>query len=87
MTQEHFVYVLQSISSPGKTYIGMTTRLEERLSEHNDGSQIYSHRYAPWKRIAYFSFPARQIAAEFEKYLKTPSGKAFLKKHLLNFLQ
>jgi len=57
--------------------------LDERLAEHNSGSQIYSRRYAPWKRVTYVAFSSRRAALAFEKHLKTPSGKAFIKKHLI----
>jgi putative endonuclease len=83
MDQDCFVYVLRSLSEPTKTYVGFTTRLDERLAEHNDGSQIYSHRYAPWERVTYTAFSDRETALAFEKYLKSPSGKAFIQKHLL----
>ena len=83
MKQEYFVYILRSVSHPEKTYVGFTERLDERMREHNNGSQIYSRRYAPWKRVTYVVFSERKLALAFEKYLKTPSGKAFIKKHLV----
>ena len=83
MDQEFFVYILRSVTDPQKTYVGFTTRLEERLGEHNEQSQVYSRRYAPWERIAYVAFSQKQAALDFEKYLKSPSGKAFLSKRLL----
>jgi len=83
MGNEYFVYILRSLSSPEKTYVGFTTRLDARLDEHNEKSQIYSKRYAPWQRITYLSFSAREQALAFEKYLKSPSGKAFTQKHLI----
>ena len=32
----YYVYILQSIPSPDKTYIGFTTDLENRLKKHNE---------------------------------------------------
>lgn len=61
----------------------MTTDIHRRLEEHNAGTQTYSHRYAPWKLITHVVFSERTVACEFEQYLKTPSGKAFLLKHLV----
>ncbi len=83
MEQSYFVYILRSIPNPKKTYVGFTTRLDERLDEHNEESQIYSRRYAPWERVTYVAFSAREPALAFERHLKTPSGKAFIQKHLL----
>ena len=78
----YYVYVLRSEVEPSKTYVGFTERPSERLLEHNNGSQVYTRRYKPWRPIAYFGFPDRSTASKFEKYLKTPSGKAFLNKHI-----
>ncbi|MBU4199707.1 MAG: GIY-YIG nuclease family protein [Verrucomicrobia bacterium] len=61
----------------------MTNDIHRRLDEHNAGTQAYSHRYAPWKLITHVVFSERSVAYEFEKYLKTPSGKAFLIKQLV----
>ena len=83
MEQKYFVYILRSISDPKKTYVGFTTRLDARLNEHNEESQIYSRRHAPWERVTYVAFSDRESALDFERHLKTPSGKAFIRKHLL----
>ena len=81
--EDFFVYVLRSVNHPDKTYVGFTKRLSCRLDEHNEGSQTYSRRYAPWEELLHIAFHDKEKALEFEKYLKTPSGKAFLKHHLL----
>jgi putative endonuclease len=81
--QEFFVYILRSLVAPSKTYVGFTTRLDARLKEHNEGSQIYSRRFAPWERVTYVAFSDRSKALDFERYLKSPSGKAFIQKHLV----
>jgi len=83
MSESHFVYILRSLTEPTKTYVGFTTRLDERLDEHNSGSQVYSRRYAPWARVTHVAFSDRNVALAFERYLKTPSGKAFIQKHLI----
>ena len=79
---ERYVYVLRSVSRPDKVYVGLTYELDRRLAEHNSESQIYSRRYAPWQLVTWVTFTDPQLAADFEKYLKTPSGKAFLRKWL-----
>jgi predicted GIY-YIG superfamily endonuclease len=83
VSERCFVYILRSVKEPKKTYVGFTTRLDERLQEHNNGSQIYTSRYAPWERVSYVAFADRETALASEKYLKSPSGKAFIQRHLL----
>jgi len=76
------VYILQSLQRADKQYVGLTYDIERRLAEHNAGSQVYSRRYAPWRLVTWVTFTDAELAARFEKYLKTPSGKAFLRKRL-----
>jgi len=83
MKEVFFVYILTSIKDPTKVYIGKTTNLEKRLSEHNSGESQYTKTYAPWKIETYVAFSNDKSAAAFETYLKSGSGFAFLKKHLL----
>jgi len=78
-----FVYILTSIQDPTKFYIGKTSNLEKRLSEHNRGKSAYTKTFAPWKIETYVAFSNEKSAEAFEKYLKSGSGFAFLKKHLL----
>jgi len=79
----HFVYILTSQLNPAKIYIGKTSNLNKRLSEHNRGESQYTKTYAPWKIETYVAFSNEKSAEIFEKYLKSGSGFAFLKKHLL----
>ena len=81
--KEYFVYILRSLKVSDKLYVGSTDDITRRMHEHNSGTQIYSRRYAPWELVTYVVFSDRKTAADFEKYLKTPSGKAFIHKHLV----
>lgn len=78
------VYILTSLKNPSKTYIGITHNLENRLHQHNNPSNGYSKRFAPWKLETYIKFHNDHLAYKFEKYLKSGSGQAFLKKHFLS---
>lgn len=80
----YFVYILQSINSPKEIYKGHTDNLKERLKVHNAGSVSYTSKFRPWKIIFFACFPNKQKAIEFEKYLKTASGIAFMRKRLIN---
>jgi len=79
----HIVYILTSIDTPKKYYIGITQDLEQRLKEHNSKLSYYTKRYAPWKVETYIMFNNKELAENFERYLKAGSGEAFLKKRLL----
>ena len=80
---KHYVYILTSNSDPTKIYVGYTEDIRRRLNEHNMGTQMYTRRYAPWRLQMYLVFQERKNATDFEKYLKTSSGKAFIKKHFI----
>jgi putative endonuclease len=77
----YYVYILQSIPFPEKTYIGFTTDLDNRLKKHNEGGSKYSATYKPWEIKNAISFVEKEKALAFEKYLKSHSGRAFAKKH------
>lgn len=79
----HIVYILKSINYPNRLYIGLTTNLEKRLANHNADSSTYSKRYSPWELETYIVFKDKGTAEYLEKYLKSGSGFAFLKKRLL----
>jgi predicted GIY-YIG superfamily endonuclease len=78
----HYVYILRSIKFKDKFYTGRTTDLVRRLAEHNRHENEYTSRYKPWLIKTYVAFQTKEPAISFEKYLKTPSGRAFAKKRL-----
>lgn len=78
-----YVYLLQSIPHPGQHYVGLTSNLEVRLAAHNAGQSYHTAKHLPWKLVTYLGFADEEKAAAFEKYLKTGSGNAFRKKHLI----
>jgi len=77
-----YVYIIRSIGSPDEEYTGATADLRERLAAHNAGKSIHTAKFAPWKLIWYCAFPDKYKALEFEKYLKSHSGRAFASKRL-----
>jgi hypothetical protein len=54
--------------------------LRSRLQKHNAGEVPHTAKYAPWKVKTYIAFSNKTQAVEFEKYLKSASGRAFAKK-------
>src|SRR3990167_9654523 len=78
----YYVYILKSEKNWSR-YIGVTEDLKRRLTEHNSGNARYSSAKKPFKIIWYCAFTIKTRAHEFEKYLKSSSGYAFTKKHLI----
>ena len=79
----YYVYLLQSILFPSEHYVGYSEDLKSRIKAHNFGDSKHTKKFKPWKLICYFGFADKQSAKKFELYLKTGSGRAFLKKHFL----
>jgi putative endonuclease len=77
-----YVYILQSENDPKHFYTGRTDDLRERLMRHNMGKVPHTAKWKPWRIKTYIAFSDPKRAAEFEHYLKSASGRAFLKKHL-----
>ena len=82
MTDFYYVYILQSESDPERFYTGHTEDLQKRLIAHNEGKCKHTSNYIPWKIKTTIAFADKQKAINFEKYLKTSSGRAFVKKRL-----
>jgi len=76
------VYILQSQADPDRFYTGHTDDPRERLKVHNQGKCKHTSKYTPWKIKTTIAFADKERALEFEKYLKTASGRAFAKKRL-----
>ncbi len=77
-----YVYILQSESDTERFYTGITNDLKARLAAHNGGHVPHTSKYQPWKIKTYIAFADTDQAVEFEKYLKSGSGRAFAKKRL-----
>lgn len=79
----YYVYILQSIHFPTEHYVGFSTDLKSRIQAHDWGDSKHTSKFKPWKLVCYLGFDSERSAKEFEYYLKTGSGRAFLKRHLL----
>jgi len=77
----YYVYILQSVDD-GRFYTGFSEDLENRLKSHNAGKDPHTAKYRPWRIKTAIAFTDRKKAFEFERYLKSPSGRAFAKKRL-----
>lgn len=78
-----YVYIMRSVEVPDQEYTGATADLKKRIKSHNAKESVHTAKYAPWNLIWYCAFVDKISALEFEKYLKSHSGRAFAKKRLL----
>ncbi|MFA7286389.1 MAG: GIY-YIG nuclease family protein [Patescibacteria group bacterium] len=78
-----YVYLLRSVKSPSQHYVGFSKDLKQRIEDHNSGKSRHTSKFKPWKLSVYFAFENTKTAKNFEYYLKTGSGRAFLRKHFL----
>lgn len=76
----YYVYIL--LCKDNHTYIGCTHDLKERFKRHSDGHVPATKSRLPVELFVYFAFQDKYVAFEFEKYLKSGSGRAFLNKHI-----
>ncbi len=77
----YYVYILRSQKS-GKTYVGQTSNLEQRLQAHNTGMSPYTKGRGPWEIVFFEEFKTRSEAMQREKYFKTGKGRTFIKEIL-----
>ena len=80
--QFSYAYILHSESDPDRYYVGLTDNLRVRLRKHNNGGVPHTAKYRPWKIKTAIAFADKNRAADFERYLKSASGRAFAKKRL-----
>ena len=78
----YYVYILQSEIDQKRFDTGYTEDLDFRLKSHNSGGCDHTSKYKPWRVKTAIAFHDRQKALGFEKYHKSPSGRAFAKKRL-----
>jgi len=82
MSRFTYVYILQSQTDTERFYVGRTHDLRQRILRHNSGNVPHTTKWKPWWIKTYVAFSNSNRAVEFERYLKSASGRAFVKKHL-----
>ena len=78
LSEMYYVYILQSIKD-GRTYIGYTNDLSERLKRHNAGSVTATKHRRPLKLLFSEDLPTEKEAKKREKYWKNGGGRRKLK--------
>jgi len=74
----HYVY---SLKCKDGFYIGCTDNLKDRVERHKNGHVPATVYRLPIKLDFYFAISDKYKAFEFEKYLKSGSGRNFTKRH------
>jgi len=75
------MYYVYSLKCKDGYYVGCTDNLEDRLGRHQKGHVPATADRLPVALEFYFSTEDKYKAFGFEKYLKSGSGRAFVKKH------
>ena len=76
------MYYVYSLKCKDGFYLGCTNNLKDRIKRHEKGEVKATANRRPVKLVFYFAIEDKCKAFEFEKYLKSGSGRAFLNKHL-----
>ena len=78
-----YVYLLRSVKRD-KFYLGWTTDLNRRLTEHNLGKSRYTKSRGPWELVGYERYSNPQVAKLRERTLKrNPRMLSLFKKRAL----
>ena len=80
----HYVYLLQS-ETDASFYIGYSTDIKRRLTEHNEGRSAYTARKIPWKLVYWEEFEDKTTALRRELFLKKQKNRAFYAKLATDF--
>ncbi|RZT00195.1 GIY-YIG nuclease family protein [Aquimarina brevivitae] len=75
------MYILKC--NDGTHYVGCTGDFEERIIQHTKGYVQYTKTRLPVKTVIKIEFFDKYKAYQFEKYLKSGSGRAFMYKRLI----
>ena len=83
----HYVYLLECLDDKS-WYIGYSANLKQRVERHQkgDGSRT-TMRKKNWDLIYYEAYKSEHDAKGRERFLKSGSGRKFLKKQLVYYLK
>jgi len=79
----YFMYYIYSLKCRDGYYVGCTDNIEDRVDRHQKGNVPATANRLPIKLEFYFAIEDKYKAFAFEKYLKSGSGRAFVKKHFV----
>jgi putative endonuclease len=81
----HYTYVLLSDQS-GRFYTGYTADLRQRLREHHRGRVRWTASRQPVRLVYYEACLSPDDALRRERFLKSGTGKRYLRSRLAAFL-
>lgn len=82
----YYVYILQSLKLDW-IYVGSTSDLRKRFKSHNDGENLSTKGYVPFKLIFYEAYLSKKDALRREEYFKTTKGKTTLRTMLKEYFE
>ena len=83
----YYVYLLENQNDFG-WYIGYTADIKKRVEDHNSGKGSRTTKLGTnWKLIYYEAYINKKDAEGRERFLKSGSGRKYLKKQLKNYLE
>ncbi len=77
----YYVYVLKG---PKQFYIGSTSDLKKRFSDHQNNGSTATKNRGPWKLVYYEASGSKSDSLHREIYLKTAWGKRYIKQRIKN---
>jgi len=77
----YFIYILRSLAT-GRSYVGFTKDLIQRLGQHNHGITKSMKNRGPWELVHQQSYRTRGEAVRRERFLKSGQGREELKRIL-----
>ncbi len=80
-----YTYILQSLKSK-RFYTGYTANLQKRIEEHDSKKSVYTKVRVPYKLVYYEVCCDKDDARSRELYLKSGTGKRYIKNRLKRFL-
>ena len=83
----YYVYVLQNLDDKS-LYIGFTTNIKQRLSDHQSGKgSTVTRKKKNWELIYFEGYKNKKDALSREKFLKGGSGRKYINKQLYNYMK
>lgn len=77
------MYYVYSLKCNDGCYVGCTDNLRDRIERHQKGNVPATAKRLPVKIDFYLAINDKYKAFNFEKYLKSGSGRAFINKHFV----
>jgi putative endonuclease len=71
--------IIQSHVDRFRFYTGLTRDVAKRVKWHNHGPCGYTMANRPWSLVASMQLASESAARQFERYLKSGSGRALLR--------